>query len=65
MPLADKTNKDKDKDKTFMAQMVQLFHSEFLEKELQKRNYLQIRMVKDEIASTTRRCDRSLNLNQS
>jgi hypothetical protein len=58
MSQADETNKDEDKDETFMAQTVQFFHSEFLEKELQKRNYLQIRMIKDEIASTTRRCDR-------
>lgn len=58
MSLADETNKDEDKEETFMSQTVQFFHSEFLEKEFQKRNYLQIRMVKDEIASTTRRCDR-------
>jgi chromosome segregation ATPase len=56
--LADETNKDEDKDAIIMAQTVQFFHSEFLEKELQKRNYLQIRIVKDEIASTIRRCDR-------
>lgn len=55
MSLADETNKD---EETFMEQTVQFFHSEFLEKELQKRNYLEIRMLKDEIASTTRRCDR-------
>ena len=58
MSLADKTNKDKDKDETFMAQTVQFFHSEILEKEMQKHNYLQICMVKDKIASTTRRCNR-------
>jgi hypothetical protein len=58
MSLADETNKDKDKDKTFMAQTVQFFPSEFLKKELQKRNYLRICMVEDKIASTTRRCDR-------
>ena len=44
MSLADETNKD---EETFMAQTVQFFHSEFLEKELQKRNYLEIRMLKD------------------
>jgi hypothetical protein len=58
MSLEDKTNEDKDKDKTFMAQTVQFFHSEILEKELQKHNYLQIRMVKDKTAFTTWRCNR-------
>jgi hypothetical protein len=59
MSLADESSTDEDEDKTFKAQTVQFFHSEFLEKDLQKRNYLQNCMVKDEIASfTTQRCDR-------
>jgi hypothetical protein len=58
MSLAEETNMDEDKDETFMAQTVQICHEEFLENELQKHNYLQICMIKDKIASTTRRCDR-------
>ena len=37
--LADESSTDEGEDETFIAQTVQFFHSEFLEKDLQKRNY--------------------------
>ena len=37
---------------------MELFQYEFLEKELQKQRSIEIRMVRDEIASLTRKSDR-------
>jgi hypothetical protein len=47
-----------DKSFLFMTQTMELFQYEFLEKELQKQRSIEIRMVRDEIASLTRKSDR-------